>query len=343
MPANIGAIADHAAVSKRRLHCRDGSVWLEISLMDETGNEIATPRMAAGFQSLVLSVLVCCWHGTAVGRTGNTDQRPLPGLDLLTTAVVHDRQFGVQVQERDHRGKFVPAIGYAGVDRAVLADWRVPRAGHRFAGPADPFIPVTLIEIKPAPGFGLGLQPEGRATEAAALIRNKEYDKALALATQMTLSSPDDPSGYNLQGTAYLGKKDWANARRSFEKALKVHPDDAIALANIAQIDIKQKDTASARKRFQAILAKDGTDVPAMLGLAQLEFLKGDNNAGLGWLEKAKVARPKAVDPRLSIAAYYMRRKNFTQAIGELTEATDVIPDNADILDLLGQAQLANG
>lgn len=337
MPANIGAIAAYSGTKALRLHYRDRRFWLRrYSLMNGMENKLGGPRSAVRFELLVLIVLVCSWHGAAVGGARNTDQRPSPRVDLLTTSLNQYRQFGAPVQERDRRGKFVPAIWYA----RLGGDLQVPHARHRVARPADPLIPVTLIVTKPSPGFGFG---ERDAAEVAALIRKKEFDKALALATRMTQSSPNDPSGYNLQGTAYLGKRDRANARKSFQKALKVHPDDAIALENLAQIDIQQKDTAAARKRFQSVLAKDGNDVPAMLGMAQLEFLKGDDKAALGWFEKAKVARPQAVDPRLNIAAYHMRRGNFTQAIDELTEAARVIPGNAEILNLLGQAQLADG
>lgn len=254
--------------------------------MNETGIEIGMPRTAVRSEFLVLILLVCSWHGAALGGAWNTD--------------------------------------------------------HRFARPADPFIPVRLIDIKPSPDFGTGDRPEGEAAEVIALLRNNQFDKALALATRMTQSSPNNPSGYNLQGMAYLAKQDSANARKSFEKALKINPDDAIALENLAQIDIQQKDTGTARKRFQAILAKDGKNVSAMLGMAQLEILKGDSRATLGWFEKAKAARPDAVDPRVNIAAYYMRRGNFKQAIEELTQATRVIPNNADILSMLGQAQLGD-
>jgi len=214
---------------------------------------------------------------------------------------------------------------------------------HRYARPADGFVPVRFIEIKPSPELASKDHSKADASEITGLLRTREFDQALALATRMTQSSPNDPSGYNLQGIAHLGKEDWANARKSFEKTLKVSPGDVVALANLAQLDIRQKDTATARHRFQAILAKDRNNVSAMLGLAELEILKGDSPAALNWFEKAKVARPDAVDPRLNIAAYHMRRGNFKQAIEELTDATRVIPGNADILSVLGQAQLADG
>ena len=196
-----------------------------------------------------------------------------------------------------------------------------------------------------APTYGLdsGHQLARDIALAADLIRKNEFDRALAVAAEIIKAMPDDPAGYSLQGTAYLGKKDWASARKSFEKALSVRPDDATAIANLAHIDIQQKDPASARKRFQAMLAKDRNNVSAMLGMAQLEFQRNDDKAALAWIQKAKTAQPAATDPWLNVAAYYMRRGRFAEAVAELSQATTVNPRDADLLNLLGQAQMANG
>jgi tetratricopeptide (TPR) repeat protein len=259
------------------------------------------------------------------------------------------RKFGEPTRKHIRGGRTALPTPYTSPDRAIYGWPGELQAKTRRTLPAGRLIRTSVIELAPPPAITPlpSLAPASRigqeSVEFWALIRNKEFDKALALATHMTQSNPNDPVGYNLKGTAYFGKKDWVNARKSFERAVALRPDDAVALVNLAQVDIQQKDTAAARKRLDAVLSTDGKNVSAMLGLAQLEFIKGDDKAALGWFEKAKVARPEAVDPRLNVAAYYMRRRNFAQAIGELTEATRYNPGNADILDLLGQAQMADG
>ncbi|HVF64130.1 MAG TPA: XrtA/PEP-CTERM system TPR-repeat protein PrsT [Casimicrobiaceae bacterium] len=202
----------------------------------------------------------------------------------------------------------------------------------------------TAIQTTPVPEFGAAF--ETRSAEAgriAALIANHEFDKALALSDEMIKSAPNRSPGYNLQGTAYLGKRDVASARKSFEQALKVEPGNPIALVNLAHLDMQQKDADGARKRFQAVLSKDSRNIDAMLGMAQLDYQKGDAKAGFAWLEKAKAARPEAIDPRLNIAAFHMRRNNFAQAIMELNEGTRTHADHPELLNLLGLAQMGAG
>ena len=204
------------------------------------------------------------------------------------------------------------------------------------------FVPTGPILDPAHPAVALN-STAVEAKRIADLIRGGEFDKAIAAAAELAKSAPDDPAGFNLQGTAYLGKSDWTNARRSFQRALAIRSDDAIALVNLAQIDIQQKDPAAARKRFQAVLARDGANVEAMLGMAQLEFQRDNDKAALDWLVKARSARPQSTDPRLSIAAFHLRRANYAEATRELEDASRAIPGNADILNLLGQAQMSAG
>ena len=64
-------------------------------------------------------------------------------------------------------------------------------------------------------------------------LRLKEYDKALAAAKVIEKEQPDNPLAYNLKGAAYLGKKDFAGARASFEKALSIQPTNFPAVMNL--------------------------------------------------------------------------------------------------------------
>ena len=174
------------------------------------------------------------------------------------------------------------------------------------------------------------------------LLTRREFDKALELATKLIETDPKDPNGYNLRGTAYAGKKDLANARKDFEEAIKLEPNYAQALFNLAQLDIQQKDLASARNRYQAILAKDPKNVAAMVGLADIESANGSNQEALGWLQKAKAADPESITARLALGTYYLRQRDAPRAIAELTDAQRSHPDDARLLNLLGQAQSAN-
>ena len=208
--------------------------------------------------------------------------------------------------------------------------------------PAAGFMVATLIELMPAAKPPAG-PARAEVDQVMGYLGTKEFDKALELATRMTQTSPNDPVGYHLQGGAYVGKQNYANARRSFDKALSLQPDNIQVLMNLAQLDVQQKDIPSARKRYQTVLEKDPKFVVAMLGMAQLEAGSGNESQSLVWLEKAKSASPDALGPRLNIAAHYLRTRNYAKALAELTEAQRSHPEDPEVLDLLGQAQWADG
>jgi putative PEP-CTERM system TPR-repeat lipoprotein len=190
----------------------------------------------------------------------------------------------------------------------------------------------------PTPG-----DPQTPIDEVRTHLQKREFDDALEAANKLIRENPGNPDGHNLQGGAYLGKGDYANARKSFERAIELRPDSNLVLTNLAQLDLLEKDFASARKRYQAVLAKNPKDVVAMVGMAQVEANSKNEKQGLAWLDKAKSADPKAWAPRRYLSAYYLRSRQYSRAMSELTDAQEHFPDNPQILDLLGQAQAGNG
>jgi len=175
------------------------------------------------------------------------------------------------------------------------------------------------------------------------LMRDKQYDRALQAIAALDKKQPDNPITYNLRGGAYLGKKDLANARKSFEQALAVKPDFFAAAANLAQLDLQANDPAAARKRFETLLRHDASNTQAMLALAQLSARAGQEKDYLGWLERAARTAPDALQPRLLLADYYLRKNDFAKALVLAREARTAHPGNPAALDMLGSVQLAAG
>lgn len=174
-------------------------------------------------------------------------------------------------------------------------------------------------------------------------LSKKEYDKALGAIATLQKKQPDNPITYNLQGAAYLGKKDRANARKSFEKALTLRPDYIAATINLAQMDLDDNNPAAARKRFENVLAKDKNNQQAMVSLALLARGAGQEHDYETWLEKAAKTSTAAIKPRLMLAQYYLEKKDVQRALATAREAQAAKPDDLEVLDVLGMAQLANG
>ena len=189
---------------------------------------------------------------------------------------------------------------------------------------------------------------EGASTRADNFIilsqlRKKEFDAALTSINALEKKDPKSPLIWNYRGAAYLGKKDAARSRDSFNQALKLDPGFFPAAANLAQLDLKDKNPAAARQRFETILKADPKHLNAMLALADLSLLGQDEKTYVSWLEKAASVHPQALQPRIALARYQLAKGDKNKALATAREAVNVQPDNPDALELLGTTQLALG
>ena len=175
-----------------------------------------------------------------------------------------------------------------------------------------------------------------------AQLRMKQYDKALASVLALEKKHPSDPLVHNLKGGVYLGLKDVAKARASFDKAVSLSPTYFPAVENLARLDLQDKQPDKAKKRFEAVLQADPKNVPAMTALAGIAQGTGQPGEAATWLEKAVAISPEAVGPNLQLGAYYLQTgaKEKAAAIAQkLFAAND---KNAEVVDFLGQTQAAN-
>ena len=170
----------------------------------------------------------------------------------------------------------------------------------------------------------------------------KHYDKALAAANKLETLKPNDPQTYNLKATVLLSKGDVPAARAAFEKALQVQPTFFPAAANLAKLDVIEKKPDAARKRFEAILEKDKKNFGALSALAELAMLENRPDEATTLLEKAQAENADAIAPVLKLGNHYLATKQEKKALTLARKFQAANPSNPELMDLLGQAQLAN-
>ena len=174
------------------------------------------------------------------------------------------------------------------------------------------------------------------------LIRDKQFDKALQAVEALEKKQPKDPKTFNIKGMVYLTKKDFANARKSFEQALGMDSTSAAAM-NLAQLDLMEKAPDAARLRYQTVLAKEPKNARAMMGLASVAAVSGQESEYIAWLEKAAQAQASEVGPRVLLANYYLQKNDVQKALAIAREAQAANPNDAQALAVLGTAQLFAG
>ena len=172
-------------------------------------------------------------------------------------------------------------------------------------------------------------------------LKRREFDAALTALGSLEKKQPNNPLTYNFKGAAYVGKKDFANARKSFERALELNPAYFPATANLAQLELQDKKPEAAKQLFLAVLEKDKNNLQAMLALASLATVSKQSTEALVWIQKARTANPKAPQPSLALVRYYMQAGDTKLAVAAAQEAQNQSPDNLELLDLLGMVQLA--
>jgi putative PEP-CTERM system TPR-repeat lipoprotein len=172
-------------------------------------------------------------------------------------------------------------------------------------------------------------------------LGKKEWDKAFQAIAALEKKQPKNPITFDLKGAAYVGKNDFANARKSFEQALALQPTHITAVMSLAQLDLKDKLPEAARKRFEDVLAKDKNNMQAMLALANIAAGSGKELEYVSWLEKAAKANPSALQPLALLANYYVQKKEPQKALRIARDAQTANPQNPDSLDLLGSVQFA--
>jgi len=173
-------------------------------------------------------------------------------------------------------------------------------------------------------------------------LKNQQYDAALASIAALEKKLPASPVPWNYRGAAYLGKKDLAKARESFERVLKLDPTFFPAAATLARLDLQDNKPAAAKARFETILKADPKHLQAMLALADLARTNRDEKTYLGWLEKAAAAHPQALQPRMLLSRYWLAKGDSAKALAAARSAVTAQPNNPAALDLLGAAQFAS-
>ncbi|GAC1407332.1 MAG: PEP-CTERM system TPR-repeat protein PrsT [Burkholderiaceae bacterium] len=211
-------------------------------------------------------------------------------------------------------------------------------------GQGDSSKAISELEL----ATSLSAKSAGNAPDNAILLvmtrmRLGQFKEALASLKTLEKQQPQNPLVFNLEGGAYMGLKDRANARGSFVKAITLQPTFLPAAQNLAQLDLQENKPEEAKKRFTDVLEKDKKNIGAMTALASLAMTSGKPDEATSWLERASNENPEVVAPAVQLGTHYLRlgRKANALALAQKLQSTN--PSNPDVLDLLAQAQFENG
>ena len=175
-------------------------------------------------------------------------------------------------------------------------------------------------------------------------VRAREYNKALAAVDALEKKQPTSALIPTLRGSIYLAKRDLVNARNSFDKALQIDPEYYAAALSLAVLDIRDGRPEAARGRFDKMLAKNPKNEQVLLANVDLLRLMGATQQQVtAALDKAVEANPASVRTRLARTNDDLRRRDGNAAAVSARAALAAIPNDPQLLDSLGTAQILSG
>lgn len=180
-----------------------------------------------------------------------------------------------------------------------------------------------------------------------ALVRTeldlKHVDSAFSAVQVLEKAQPASAAAVDLKGIVYIAKGDAGQARASFERALTLEPGYFSAAENLAQLDLRENQRADARAHLLRFLAKNKNSVEAMSALASLAVSDKKDEEATRWLIQAANVNSNAINTAVNLIAQYLRTGQNEKALTLARKLRVAHPDNPDLLDLLGKAQLASG
>lgn len=178
----------------------------------------------------------------------------------------------------------------------------------------------------------------------SARLKRKEYDAALRALDVMARKEPKSARVEELRGYVYVAKNDLGAARVAYEKALALEPSRFSVTASLVVLDVKQGRKDQARKRLEGAIAADPRNSAARVALADLRAVEGAPLSELvAILSDGIKAAPTTPAPRVKLMDLLISKKQYQQALAASQDAVAALPDNPDVLDAAGRAQMLAG
>ncbi len=201
---------------------------------------------------------------------------------------------------------------------------------------------VAIAELEAIAADDTG--PRADLALISARLRQKDLAGALKAIDGLQKKTPERPLAYNLRGRVQLLKRDVAGATASFETALSKDPKFFPSVASLAAIELNAGKPEQARKRLEDLLKAEPKNFQAALALAELSGRTGASATEVTQLITAAVKlNPNEPTPQLMLINHLLGLADGKGALVAAQEASAALPNDLNIMDALGRAQMAAG
>ena len=170
----------------------------------------------------------------------------------------------------------------------------------------------------------------------AYLLQGKNVELLDKLSPDDGTTPEDRAKILTLRGKAYLGLKDYDEARSSFNKALALVPGEADAQLGLVRIQIVKGDKEVALKELSALLEKHPDNQDAHLIRGELLRLSNKAAEALPDLDAVLEKAPDNLRARFARASTYISLRQYDKAKQDVAEVEKIFPDSPMVKYLRG-------
>jgi tetratricopeptide (TPR) repeat protein len=149
-------------------------------------------------------------------------------------------------------------------------------------------------------------QALGRSEDAASLIR------------EQIKQTPQDSQSYLVLGVILKKQKKNDESREAFEKALKLRPENVVAIDQLANLDLEAGAFSAVHQRADALLQKEPKSAPAYFIHARSYVIEKNFAAAEAALKKAIELDPNLAAAYNLLVAIYVEANKLPEALKEL-------------------------
>jgi putative PEP-CTERM system TPR-repeat lipoprotein len=171
-------------------------------------------------------------------------------------------------------------------------------------------------------------------------LGQKQVTKAIQAAQAYVKRNPSARS-YVLLARTYLVNSETEQAKSAFDKAMELEPGDPVAGSSLAEFALIDKDYGTAREYYQKILEHHPDHMETRIKVAGTFAMEGKDEDMLANLDASMAAYPRAMEPPLVKARYYIAKGQAEKAIPLLQALSDTQKKHPDALQTQATLELA--
>ena len=130
--------------------------------------------------------------------------------------------------------------------------------------------------------------------------------------------TPDSPQSYLLLGVVLRRQNKNDEARKAFEKTLELDPENAVAIDQLADLDLQASDFAAVHRRADAVLQKQPQSAAAYYIHGRSYVMEKNFPAAEDALKKAMEINPNLAVVYNLLVSIYVQTNQLPEALKEL-------------------------